>query len=48
MSDPTVSITQSRYDELLAAEKFLDCLIACGVDNWDFYDDARDMMGDDE
>ena len=31
--------------------EFLDCLKACGVDNWDGYSDAQEMMwpeGEDE
>lgn len=43
-----VTISRKEYEDLKADSKFLSCLTACGVDNWDFYDDARDMMGDEE
>lgn len=41
-----VTITLSEYNELLENRAFLDCLEACGVDNWDGYSDARMMMED--
>ena len=40
----TVTISKEEYEELLANSKFLDCLRACGVDNWLGYDDAIDLM----
>lgn len=39
-----IEISEERYEELLRAESFLDCLEACGVDNWDGYCDAQVMM----
>lgn len=41
-----VTITKEEYEELLADSKFLACLDAAGVDNWDGYDFAQDMMDD--
>lgn len=46
MGEETVSISQKEYDELLRTQLFLDCLEACGVDNWAGYEDAQDMMED--
>lgn len=40
----TITISQSEYDELSKRSEFLDCLEACGVDNWSGYGDARIMM----
>lgn len=42
----TVTITVEEYDELAEAYNFLNCLEACGVDNWNGYDDARQMMSE--
>lgn len=39
-----VTITRREYDELLKAKSFLECLEACGVDNWDGYSSAREMQ----
>lgn len=36
----TITIPNTRYDELVKAEAFLDALEAFGVDNWDGYSDA--------
>jgi hypothetical protein len=48
MTSGTIEITKERYEELLKAEDFLNCLRLCGVDNWDYYDDAVQMMEDGE
>lgn len=39
-----VEISKERYEELLEAEAFLQCLEGAGVDNWDGYGDAQEMM----
>lgn len=47
----TIKLTVDRYNELLEAEEMLEALEACGVDNWEGYDEALDMfeaMGEDE
>lgn len=38
-----VTISKERYDELLDAEEFLNCLEAAGVDNWEGYDYAQEL-----
>lgn len=44
---PTVTIPLSEYSELLVDRKWLRCLEAAGVDNWDGYDIAQDMLDPD-
>jgi hypothetical protein len=39
-----VSIKKSEYEELLERDAFLSCLEAAGVDNWEGYSIASDMM----
>ncbi len=39
----TVTISKEEYDELLNNAMFLNALESCGVDNWDYYDMAREM-----
>lgn len=43
MEQQTVTISKVEYEQLLQDSEFLECLEACGVDNWDGYDDAREM-----
>lgn len=40
----TVTISQERLDELVAAESKLWALEAQGVDNWCGYDDAMERL----
>lgn len=40
----TVTISLEEYNRLQKREAFLDCLEACGVDNWDGFSDAHRMM----
>ena len=48
MSNPeeTVTISKSRYDSLLDAERWVECLNAAGVDNWEGYAMAQEMCSD--
>lgn len=46
--DDTVTISIDDYSELVRDSKFLSALGAAGVDNWDGYDFALDMMEDDD
>jgi hypothetical protein len=45
-----VTISREEYASLLEDSNFLNCLEACGVDNWQGYDYAREMYNheDDE
>lgn len=44
----TVTITQQEYDRLYQVDIFMNCLQAAGVDNWDGYEDAIDILLDEE
>lgn len=44
MSEPTVTIPKSEYDQLMHDADKLSCLEALGVDNWQGYDDAMEML----
>lgn len=43
-----IIITLKEYNNLLNQAEFLNCLEACGVDNWDGYGDACEMMEEEE
>jgi hypothetical protein len=38
-----VAISKKDYEQLLDDQMFLNCLRVCGVDNWEWYDEAVDM-----
>lgn len=40
----SVTISKAEYEELLDDQKLLNALQACGVDNWDGYGFALDML----
>ena len=39
---------EAKLIEVNEKAEFLDCLKACGVDNWDGYSDAQEMMWPEE
>lgn len=39
-----ITITKDRFEELVAAEEWVDALEAAGVDNWEGYDFAIDLL----
>lgn len=39
-----IEIDREEYEELLAIQKFMRALEAAGVDNWEGYEIAQDMM----
>ncbi len=43
-----IEISEDEYNDLIAASEFLECLEACGVDNWCGYDDAQEMRDNQE
>ena len=47
MDEEMVTITKASYDRLQEADAFLDALEAAGVDNWDGYAMARDILNED-
>lgn len=44
---PTVTIPLSVYNDLLMDQRFLRALQAAGVDNWDGYEFAQDILDPD-
>ena len=42
-----VEITDDEYEDLLSDRDFLMCLYACGLDQWEGYDEACEMAGED-
>lgn len=43
-----VEVEEERYQQLLDAERFLDALRAAGVDNWDGYSYAHELLEGEE
>lgn len=39
-----VTLSMDEYFELVECKRFLECLGAAGVDNWDGYEEAIDMF----
>ena len=39
-----VEVDKEVYEELVSDQKFLNALISAGVDNWDGYEEAQQMM----
>ncbi len=39
-----VEIEKDVLEELKSDSEFLGCLMACGVDNWNGYEQAQEMM----
>lgn len=44
MSEKTITITIEEYDELLEDSRFLCALQGAGVDNWNGYENAQEMI----
>ena len=40
----TITISMNEYKSLVHDSEFLDCLSACGVDDWEGYEHAQEMM----
>lgn len=47
-TEEMITITKKEYDDLKKDQKWLQCLEAAGVDNWQGFDDAREMMNDED
>lgn len=47
MQEETITITKTEYEELLAAQRWVDCLEGAGVDNWEGYDEAVNLYQED-
>ena len=48
MNEETVTIKKSEYLSLLSDRKFLEALQGAGVDNWDGYDYAMEILNSTE
>lgn len=48
MDDETVIITKVEYEALVKSARWLSCLQAAGVDNWDGYSYARELQRESE
>jgi len=48
MDEDNVTISTKEYNRLLESHNFLLCLESCGVDNWDGYGDAQEMMEEED
>lgn len=48
MAQETVTLDKDVYNDLVAAQKFLNALYAAGVDNWSGYGEAQDIMDTEE
>lgn len=46
--DEMITITKKEYDALKEDEALLDALRAAGVDNWDGWDFAHEMLNEEE
>jgi phage pi2 protein 07 len=44
ITEDTVTITKKEYDKLKEKRDLLDALEAAGVDNWDGYDYAMEIL----
>ena len=44
MNEETITITKKEYLELVADSEFLNALRAAGVDNWEGYGEAVDIL----
>lgn len=40
----TVTISKDEYEELVEDSRFLDCLLGAGVDSWEGWDIAHELM----
>ena len=44
MSEETITISKKEYEQLQKDQWFLQCLQGAGVDNWEGYDYAIEML----
>lgn len=42
--DGTVTVSIEEYEELVNDQKFLNCLYSAGVDNWEGFEDAKELL----
>jgi hypothetical protein len=44
--DDTITIKRKEYTRLQERDQWLECLEAAGVDNWDGYEYAQELLTD--
>ena len=44
----TITISKKEYESLLEDRKWLECLEGAGVDNWQGYDYAKELLNESE
>lgn len=47
-NDPLITVNKRFFNKLMDDSNFLDCLKACGVDNWTGYSQAVEMFNQQE
>jgi len=48
MAEEIVSISKKEYDQLKSDSAFLQALMQAGVDNWEGFSDAQDILSESE
>jgi hypothetical protein len=46
--DPHVILTSREFDDMQERLRWLDALEAAGVDNWEGYSHAREILGEED
>jgi hypothetical protein len=46
MNEETVTISKKEYESLKEDARWLQCLEGAGVDNWEGYDYARELLNE--
>lgn len=46
VQEEMITIPRKEYEQLIRDSKFLSCLESAGVDNWDGYDNAREIFNE--
>lgn len=44
----SVTISKAEYEQLLEDQQFLRALHAAGVDNWEWYEEALNLLGEED
>lgn len=47
-NEETITISKEDYEELISDQKFLQCLQAAGVNDWEGFEIAQENFQDDE
>ena len=44
----SVTISKAEYEQLLEDQQFLKALYAAGVDNWEWYEEALNILDEED